>query len=405
MRKNTSTSARTRHSSRRSAYCEPEAPVTARVTRRSAMPGLQRLLHLLMDTTESSVAHDHDTGAGFGSTYYLIYDGVDVRRHPCRHRAVGNDGIQRPVQSRRLVPDHLAGLGHARRQRCHVAAQAHGVGTRLDDCDQALVADAGPQAGQGGGDGGRVVGEVVVENDVVDVDELFHPPLGTGETSQSSNALLRRDTDMARGSQGCQRIGDTVRTCLAPYGDALQLAIEPDLEARAIVSQQTRLPVAALAGGLARRPASHVDHPLQGRLLTRIDDQAAGGDGTNQVMELPLDGGKVREDIRVVEFQVIEDGSAGAVMNELGALVEEGTVVLICLHNEERRVAQPSGNAEVLRHAADEKARRHTGVFENPGQQTGGSGLAVGTGYRHDPAILQNMLSQPLRAGSIGDAL
>src|SRR5690606_41096702 len=51
---------------------------------------------------------------------------------------------------------------------------------------------------------------VVVENDVVDVDELFHPPLGTGETSQSSNALLRRDTDMAQiGRASCRERGTT----------------------------------------------------------------------------------------------------------------------------------------------------------------------------------------------------
>src|SRR5690554_1968248 len=128
MRKNTSTSARTRHSSRRSAYWAPEAPVTARVTRRgSAMAMLQRLLKLLVDTTEAAVAHDHHPGAGLRLGCHLLDDRIDVGHHLRRYRAVTHHRIHQPAQSQRLVPDHPPGVLDAARQAAHGPAQPHGV--------------------------------------------------------------------------------------------------------------------------------------------------------------------------------------------------------------------------------------------------------------------------------------
>src|SRR5690606_955449 len=86
-----------------------------------------------------------------------------------------------------------------------------------------------------------------------------------------------------------------------------------------------------------------------GRWQAGWEDQAAGRNGAHQVVELTLDGGQVLEDIRVVELQIVQDGRARAVVAELGPLVEEGAVVLVRLDDEERRIAQPRGNAEVLR--------------------------------------------------------
>src|SRR5690606_1248854 len=126
IRKSTSTSARTRHSSRRSAYWAPEAPVTARVTRRgSAMAMLQRLLKLLVDTTEAAVAHDRRPGAGVRLGCPLRDARIRVGRPLRRSRVVPHHRRQRPAQSRRLVPEDLAGVLAAARLRRHVADQTH----------------------------------------------------------------------------------------------------------------------------------------------------------------------------------------------------------------------------------------------------------------------------------------
>ncbi|MNW05709.1 hypothetical protein D3C71_2019960 [compost metagenome] len=52
-------------------------------------------------------------------------------------------------------------------------------------------------------------------------------------------------------------------------------------------------------------------------------------------MELALDGGEIREYVRVVELQVVHHQSARMVVDELGALVEEGAVILVRLDDEE----------------------------------------------------------------------
>ncbi len=91
-------------------------------------------------------------------------------------------------------------------------------------------------------------------------------------------------------------------------------------------------------------------------------------------------------------------------MDELAALVEEGAVVFVRLDHEERRAAQPRGDAEVLRHTTDQKARAHAGVLQHPGQHAAGGGLAVGARRGQYPAALQYMVGQPLRAADIGQA-
>ncbi len=136
-----------------------------------------------------------------------------------------------------------------------------------------------------------------------------------------------------------------------------------------------------------------------------MDHQPLTRHGTHQMMELPLDGRQVREDIGVVELQVVEDRRTRAVVDELAALVEEGAVVLVGLDHEERRPAQARGDAEILRHATDQEARAHAGMLQYPGQHARTAGLAMGARHRQHPAPLQHVVSQPLRAGDVRQAL
>ncbi|MNN19192.1 hypothetical protein D3C81_1324250 [compost metagenome] len=209
---------------------------------------------------------------------------------------------------------------------------------------------------------------------------------------------------MPRGRQGGQGVGDVVLAGQLPLDGALLRAVEQHGEARAVFAEQARLPLAAGAGGLHRGPAAHLQHPLEGGFRRGVDDQALAGDGAHQMVELPLDGRQIREDVGVVVFKVVEDRRARAVVDELAALVEEGAVVLVGLDHEKRRAAEARGHREVLRHAADQKARAHPGVFQHPGQHAAGGGLAVGAGHRQHPAALQHVVGQPLRAADVGQA-
>ena len=150
-----------------------------------------------------------------------------------------------------------------------------------------------------------------------------------------------------------------------------------------------------------------IQHALQ-RLGTgdgvRRDHQlAASRHGTHQVVELTLDGGEIREDVGVIELEVIEHGDARPVMHELGTLVEEGRVVFIGLDHEGRPgVADTRGIAQLRRHATDQIARREARAFENPGGHGRGGGLAVGAGDGDHRTAGQHLVTQPLRAGGIG---
>ena len=67
----------------------------------------------------------------------------------------------------------------------------------------------------------------------------------------------------------------------------------------------------------------------------RTNDQPLGRNGTHQVVELAFDGFHALENIGVVVFQVVQDQGVRAVMDKLGALVEERAVVFIGLDDKE----------------------------------------------------------------------
>jgi hypothetical protein len=145
-------------------------------------------------------------------------------------------------------------------------------------------------------------------------------------------------------------------------------------------AQHARLLLAATEV-LHLAPAAARQHAGQS-LLAGIDDQpAAGRHRAHQVVELGLDGRQVREDVGVVELEVVQDRGARPVVHELAALVEEGGVVLVGLDDEGLARPEPGRHAEVHRHAADQEARLQAGLVQDPGQHRGGRGLAVRAGH------------------------
>ena len=134
----------------------------------------------------------------------------------------------------------------------------------------------------------------------------------------------------------------------------------------------------------------------------REQHPAVARHGAHQVVELALDRGEIREDVRVVELQIVHHQGARVVVDELGAFVEEGAVILVRFDDKEGGRAETGGNREVARHAANKETGLQLGVLQHPGQHAGGGGLAVGAGYGKHPAILQHVLQQPLGAGDVG---
>ena len=233
--------------------------------------------------------------------------------------------------------------------------------------------------------------KIIINAHAIDQCQQLHAPLGTLELGQCGNALGRGHAYMPGRRQRRQRVSDTMLTGLRPGRLTLTYAVQPHLKARTIRLQQPRLPLPALPSGLARCPAAHRNHSFKGLFALRVDDQTAGGHSTHQMVKLAFNRRQIWKNIRVIVFKIVQHRRARPVMHKLGALVEERTVVLVRLHNKKWRPAQAGRDPKILRHSTNQETRRHTCVLKNPGQQTRGGGLAVGTRHCEHPALLQNV--------------
>ena len=155
---------------------------------------------------------------------------------------------------------------------------------------------------------------------------------------------------------------------------------------------------------LERRPAAHLQRVPQKRVGGVPHDAPAPGHDAHQVVELALDGADVGVNVGMVILEVVESQRARMVVHELRAFVEERRVVLIRLDDEVRSRTEARAHAEVRRHATDEKSGVAAGVLQDPRQERGGRGLAVGAGDREHPASFQHLARQPLRPRGIRQA-
>lgn len=102
-----------------------------------------------------------------------------------------------------------------------------------------------------------------------------------------------------------------------PLDGALNGAVKQHLKARTVGTEQARLPLTALARGLHRRPAPHLDDPLQRRFGGGVNHQSFTRDRADQMVELTLNRGQIREDISVIELKVVQNRGTRAVMHKL----------------------------------------------------------------------------------------
>lgn len=298
---------------------------------------------------------------------------------------------------------HLVSQRQRRGQRLRVRPQPHRIAARLHRDHDARVTHLGTQAFQRGGDRGRVMGEIVVDGDAVIAADHFHAALDAAEARQRRNHVGRRHAHSVCGSQRSQAVEHVVAAQQRPVHIAHCLPAVVYAEGAAIGGQQLGMPFQRRveAEALDRGPAAHRQHFGQMRVLAVDDQSATRRHRAHQVVELALDRGHVREDVGVVVFKVVEDGHQRPVVHELAALVEERGVVLVGLDHELAALAQPGGDAEILGDAADQETGRTTRAFQQPGEDGGGGGLAMGTCHGQGVATRQYLFGQPLRSRNV----
>ena len=244
-----------------------------------------------------------------------------------------------------------------------------------------------------------MVREIVIHGNAVGFTAQFQTATGIDKRAQRIGRIRRQNAHVTRRSNGHQAVVHVVLAHQAPLHLTHFLTVEQHFPLGGIGVEFLRLPVALLAHQLLLAPAAHRHRLLQVDVVLRQDDAPLARNNAHQVVELFLDRFQVVKNIRVVELKVVEDQRARAVMHELGTLVEERAVVLVGFDHKERAVAQTRRNVEITRYAANHEARLVAAGFEDPGRHARGRGFAMRTGNGNHPAVAQDEVMQPLRAG------
>ena len=116
-----------------------------------------------------------------------------------------------------------------------------------------------------------------------------------------------------------------------------------------------------------------------GAVCVDVDDAVFGHDA-QQALEGEFDFFHIGVDVCVVHLDIVDDDDLGQVVEEFGAFVEEGGVVLIALEHAVVGVRKVAAAAEVAGDAADHEAGVQPVVLHEPSEHGGGGGFAVGAG-------------------------
>ena len=242
-----------------------------------------------------------------------------------------------------------------------------------------------------------MMGEIVVQRHAAHAPAYLHASLDVAKTAQRTDRLARFHTGMARRRDRREGVHAIVIAQQIPVDATVGRAGESDLEGP-VWRGVARVPTGLVAKELDFAPATACKHPRKAG-FTGVDDKPAGAwHSSHQMMKLRLDGGKIAEDIGVIELKVIENRGARPVVDKFAALIEKSRVVLVCFdHKTCVRHTRARRNTEILRNAADQKTRFQSCRIENPRQHRRSGGLSVRARYRQHVAPREQMFAHPLR--------
>ena len=200
-------------------------------------------------------------------------------------------------------------------------------------------------------------------------------------------------------------------SCILKSAQATPDAQNFPAHAAGFVAEIADAPVGRIGESVALDAAEGAAHAF-GHVWAAVvgDDEAAARNEIDEALEGGFDGFEVGVDVGVVELDVGEDERVGKVVEKLGALVEEGGVVLVAFEDEVARGTELKARAEIFRDAADEERRLKRGIcargdLVDPGQHAGGGGFAVGSGDDERFAAFEKFLAQQRGHGGEGNAL
>ena len=118
------------------------------------------------------------------------------------------------------------------------------------------------------------------------------------------------------------------------------------------------------------------------RIIAVGEQETVSWNDIDEAAERKLDRGEIIENIGMVELDIVDDDGFGEVVDEFAALIEEGGVVFVTFDNEPIAVGETGTLLQIVGDAANEVTRVAATVLEDPGEERGGGGFAVGAGGR-----------------------
>src|SRR5437667_12709091 len=80
-----------------------------------------------------------------------------------------------------------------------------------------------------------------------------------------------------------------------------------------------------------QRARNILEDRAQGRIIAIGEQQAIPWNEIEKSFKSELDRGQVVEDVRMIEFEIVDDGHLGKIVDELAPLIEERGVVFIAV--------------------------------------------------------------------------
>lgn len=194
-----------------------------------------------MNVSEAAVAHEYEMIARPGCPGQVADQSLDIFINPGVVPALKKrPGVPLDIW-RREKEDKICwckGFGKSFR----VDAHAHGVRPGFQDGDQAVRADALAGAVKGGGDGRGVMGEIVVDMDIIDDSPQLHPPLDVLEPAQCPDCFGGVDARVGGGGDGGQGVADVVMAAQRPFHLPDQFLVMKHLESAAVFTGGSGVP-------------------------------------------------------------------------------------------------------------------------------------------------------------------
>src|SRR5207247_1417385 len=115
-----------------------------------------------------------------------------------------------------------------------------------------------------------------------------------------------------------------------------------------------------------------------------------------------FDGVEIFVNIRVIEFDVVDDGQLRQVVHELRTFIKIRGVIFVAFDNQVIAVANPKAGAKVLYDSADQKRGVESASIQHPRGETGSRGLAVRAGNHQRATAADEFFLKNFRKRTIG---